>query len=58
MLLKDKVCIVVGGASRRSIGYAVCELFARHGATVIAVDIAMDYDAATAIEASIEASIE
>lgn len=58
MLLKDKICIVVGAASLRSIGYATTELFARHGATVVAVDIAMDHDVVTAINASVEQALQ
>lgn len=58
MLLKDKVCIVVGAASLRSIGYATAELFARHGARVIAADIAMGDDTAAAIKCSIEKAIQ
>jgi len=54
MLLKDKVCVVVGAASLRSIGYATAELFALQGARVVAVDIAMDETAAGAVRASIE----
>jgi NAD(P)-dependent dehydrogenase (short-subunit alcohol dehydrogenase family) len=42
MLLKDKVCIVVGAGSLRSIGHATVDLFAEHGAAVVAVDIGMD----------------
>jgi NAD(P)-dependent dehydrogenase (short-subunit alcohol dehydrogenase family) len=42
MLLKDKVCIITGAASVRSIGYATAELFARNGAKIAIVDIAMD----------------
>jgi NAD(P)-dependent dehydrogenase (short-subunit alcohol dehydrogenase family) len=54
MLLKDKVCVVTGAASLRSIGYAVAELFAQHGARIVAVDIAMDARAAEHVKASIE----
>ena len=50
-LLKDKVCLITGAASSRSIGYATAELFARHGAKLALVDIAMD-DAATEVLAS------
>ncbi len=42
MLLKDKVCVVTGGASVRSIGYATAELFVAHGARLAIFDIAMD----------------
>jgi NAD(P)-dependent dehydrogenase (short-subunit alcohol dehydrogenase family) len=41
MLLKDKTCVVTGAASLRSIGYATAELFARNGAKIAIVDIAM-----------------
>lgn len=58
MLLKDKVCVIVGAASLRSIGYATAELFAQHGAKVIAVDIAMEDGAAAAIKSSIEKAIQ
>lgn len=54
MLLKDKVCVVVGAASTRSIGYATAELFSRHGAKVVAVDVAMDEAASAVVKASIE----
>jgi NAD(P)-dependent dehydrogenase (short-subunit alcohol dehydrogenase family) len=54
MLLKDKVCVVTGPASLRSIGYAVAELFAQHGAKIVAVDIAMDARAAGEIKTSID----
>ena len=37
MRLKDKIAIVVGGAS--GIGYAVCEMFVKEGATVVPADI-------------------
>ena len=53
MLLEDKVCVIVGAASTRSIGYATAELFARHGAKVAAVDVAMDEAASAAVTASI-----
>lgn len=54
MLLKDKVCVVVGAASTRSIGYATAELFSRNGAKVAAVDVAMDEVASAAIRSAIE----
>jgi NAD(P)-dependent dehydrogenase (short-subunit alcohol dehydrogenase family) len=44
MLLKDRVCIVSGAASPRSIGYATAELFAEHGAKVVVADIAVNDD--------------
>jgi NAD(P)-dependent dehydrogenase (short-subunit alcohol dehydrogenase family) len=41
-LLKDKVCVIVGAASTRSIGYATAELFAHHGAKIVILDIAIN----------------
>jgi NAD(P)-dependent dehydrogenase (short-subunit alcohol dehydrogenase family) len=54
MLLKDKVCLIVGAASLRGIGYATAEMFARNGAKLIVVDVAMDGVAVDAISSSIE----
>ncbi|MGJ7536052.1 MULTISPECIES: SDR family NAD(P)-dependent oxidoreductase [unclassified Variovorax] len=54
MLLKDKVCVVAGAASLRSIGYAAAELFAEHGAKVVVADLAMDDQVTASIKASIE----
>jgi NAD(P)-dependent dehydrogenase (short-subunit alcohol dehydrogenase family) len=53
MLLKDKICIITGGASLRSIGYATAELFAKNGAKLMLIDIAMDAKAIEDISASI-----
>ncbi len=58
MLLKDKVCVVVGAASLRSIGYATAELFALQGARVVVVDIAMDDGAFATLRASIEKAVQ
>ena len=38
LLLKDKVCVIVGVSSLRGIGYATAELFAAHGAKLVIVD--------------------
>lgn len=57
MLLKDKVCMIVGAASLRGIGYAAAELFAEHGAKIIAVDLTMNDTIAAAIKASIDERI-
>lgn len=54
MLLKNKTCVIVGATSERGIGYAAAELFAEHGATVVAVDIDMDDRVASRIKSSIE----
>ncbi len=53
MLMRDKVCLIVGAASLRGIGYATAELLARHGATLALVDIAMDAATVSGIESSI-----
>ena len=39
MLLQDKVAIITGAASARGIGRATAELFARHGARVVVLDL-------------------
>jgi NAD(P)-dependent dehydrogenase (short-subunit alcohol dehydrogenase family) len=54
MLLKDKVCIIVGAASARGIGFATAALFAEHGAIVVAVDVAMNDDVLHQLKASVQ----
>jgi NAD(P)-dependent dehydrogenase (short-subunit alcohol dehydrogenase family) len=58
MLLKDKVCVIAGAASLRSIGYATAELFAEHGAQVVVVDLAMDERVLGEIRDSIESRLQ
>lgn len=58
MLLKNKVCLVTGAASLRSIGYATAELFAEHGAKVVVADVRMDDEILTAIRDSIGKRIQ
>jgi NAD(P)-dependent dehydrogenase (short-subunit alcohol dehydrogenase family) len=58
MLLKDKVCVIVGAASLRSIGYATAELFAEHGAKVVLADVAMDERVLSALRSAIEAHVK
>lgn len=53
MLLKDKVCVITGAASVRSIGYATAELFASHGARLAIIDVAMSDEALETVVASI-----
>jgi NAD(P)-dependent dehydrogenase (short-subunit alcohol dehydrogenase family) len=53
LLLENKVCIIVGAASKRSIGYATAELFAAHGAKLILLDVMMNDNIANDIAASI-----
>jgi NAD(P)-dependent dehydrogenase (short-subunit alcohol dehydrogenase family) len=50
----DKVCIIAGAASLRSIGYATAELFVEHGAKVVVTDISMNADVLGSIKMSIE----
>lgn len=57
MLLKDKVCVIAGAASLRSIGYATAELFAEHGAKVVVVDVIMDDRILEDVKSSIEAKV-
>jgi NAD(P)-dependent dehydrogenase (short-subunit alcohol dehydrogenase family) len=57
MLLKDKVCVIAGAASLRSIGYATAELFAEHGAKVVVVDLVLDEQVLGDIKASIESRL-
>lgn len=58
MLLKDKVCVITGAASLRSIGYATAELFAEHGAKVVVVDLVMDDEVVADIKTSIEGRLQ
>jgi NAD(P)-dependent dehydrogenase (short-subunit alcohol dehydrogenase family) len=58
MLLKDKVCVIVGAASLRSIGYATAELFAEHGAKVVVVDVMMDDTVLGEVKSAIEARVK
>ena len=52
-LLENKVCVIVGAASLRSIGYATAELFAAHGAKLALLDVVMNEQIANEIAASI-----
>jgi NAD(P)-dependent dehydrogenase (short-subunit alcohol dehydrogenase family) len=58
MLLQDKVCLITGAASLRSIGYATADLFAEHGAKIVVVDIAMTEEVCAGIRASIGARLQ
>ena len=57
MLLKDKVCIVAGAASLRSIGYATAELFVKHGAHVVVTDVMMNDAVLNQIKFEIEKNL-
>lgn len=58
MLLNNKVCVIVGAGSLRSIGYATAELFAEHGAKIVVVDVMMNDQVLCDIKASIEAQVK
>jgi NAD(P)-dependent dehydrogenase (short-subunit alcohol dehydrogenase family) len=58
MLLKDKVCIVAGAASLRSIGFATSDLFVEHGAKVIVTDIGMNSTVLSQIESAIQTRLQ
>jgi NAD(P)-dependent dehydrogenase (short-subunit alcohol dehydrogenase family) len=58
MLLVDKVCIIAGAASLRSIGYATAELFIEHGAKVVVTDVSMNADVLGSIKTSIEKKLQ
>lgn len=56
MLLEGRVCVIVGVSSLRGIGYATAELFAQHGARIVAVDLAMDDAIVREVASSIAAT--
>jgi NAD(P)-dependent dehydrogenase (short-subunit alcohol dehydrogenase family) len=58
MLLKDKVCLIVGAGSLRSIGYATAQLFAEHGAKVVVVDVMMDETVLAEVKSAIQAHVK
>lgn len=58
MLLQDKVCVIAGAASLRSIGYATAELFAEHGAKVVVTDVCMNDEVLSSIRAAIESKLQ
>ncbi len=57
LLLENKVCVITGAASLRSIGYATAEIFAAHGAKLVLLDLMMNDTIANEITASINAEI-
>jgi NAD(P)-dependent dehydrogenase (short-subunit alcohol dehydrogenase family) len=58
MLLKDRVCIVAGAASLRSIGFAASDLFVEHGAKVVVTDIGMNSTVLKHIESAIQSRLQ
>jgi NAD(P)-dependent dehydrogenase (short-subunit alcohol dehydrogenase family) len=57
LLLENKVCVITGAASLRSIGYATAEMFAAHGAKLVITDLLMNDKIANEITMSIAAEI-
>ena len=54
---KDKVCVITGASSLRSITYATAELFAAHRAKLVILDLAMNDQIANDISSNIETQI-
>ncbi len=57
LLLENKVCVITGAASLRSIGYATAEIFAAHGAKIVLLDVVMNDVIANELTASIAKEI-
>lgn len=57
LLLENKVCVITGAASLRSIGYATAELFAAHGAKLVLLDVMMNDTIADDLASSIASQI-
>jgi NAD(P)-dependent dehydrogenase (short-subunit alcohol dehydrogenase family) len=57
LLLENKVCVITGAASLRSIGYATAELFAAHGAKLVLLDVMMNDKIAENLATSIASQI-
>jgi NAD(P)-dependent dehydrogenase (short-subunit alcohol dehydrogenase family) len=55
LLLENKVCVIVGAASLKSIGYATAEIFAAHGAKLVLLDLVMNNTIAGEVANSIGA---
>lgn len=55
--LENKVCVIVGASSLRSIGYAVAELFAAHAAKLVILDLVMNEQIANDLAVQIETQI-
>jgi NAD(P)-dependent dehydrogenase (short-subunit alcohol dehydrogenase family) len=55
--LDNKVCVIVGAASTRSIGYATAELFAAHGAKLVLLDLVMNEQISNDLTIQIETQI-
>ncbi len=56
--LQNKVCVITGAASTRSIGYGAAELFAAHGAKLVILDLVMNEQIANDLIKHLETQIE
>jgi NAD(P)-dependent dehydrogenase (short-subunit alcohol dehydrogenase family) len=57
-LLENRVCVIVGAASLRSIGFATAELFAAHGAKLVLLDLVMNEKIANEVTTAIASKID
>ena len=55
--LQNKVCVITGAASIRSIGYGTAELFAAHGSKLVILDLAINEQIANDITKHLETQI-
>ncbi|MEN9395662.1 MAG: hypothetical protein RLZ81_192 [Pseudomonadota bacterium] len=58
MLLQDKVCLIAGSASPRSIGHATADLFVEHGAKVVLIDLLMTEQVVRDFQTDMEARLQ
>ncbi len=57
LLLNNQVCVIVGAANPRSIGYATAELFAQYGAQIAILDVAITESTQATLNAAMSAKI-
>jgi NAD(P)-dependent dehydrogenase (short-subunit alcohol dehydrogenase family) len=57
LLLNNQVCVIVGAANQRSIGYATAELFAQYGAKIAILDVAITDSTQVEIGAALTAKV-
>lgn len=56
-LLTNHVCVIVGAANPRSIGYATVELFAQYGAKIAILDVAVTESTQSEISTALSAKV-
>lgn len=57
ILLNNQVCVIVGAANPRSIGYATAELFAHYGAQIAILDVAVTDTTQAALRTAMSAKV-